>query len=729
MRRTAINIHYPRALLALLATAVLAAGLLAFVGAKPAWAADRSFKPLQPVPVGSNPTTVTSADFNGDGKGDLAAQNFSSNSVSVRLGNGDGSFQAKPDVTVGSGPTSVTSADFNGDGKADLAVSNQNSRNVSVSLGSGDGTFQAAPNSPFTVGGASWASPSSVISADFNSDGKADLAVANLESHDVSVLLGNGDGNFQAAKNVSVGSNPNQVISADFNGDGKPDLATADAGRCIPFPSCGQLNVAGGFSVRLGNGDGTFQSGFSSQGDHSYSITTEDFNGDHKADLAVPLHKSKAIWVKLGNGDGTFQTAQVTRLAAEPIAVTAADFDDDSKADLAVTSFTSSNVDNVSLLWGNGNGSFQAAQNFPTGDGPDFVIGANLNTDSYPDLAVANEVSNNVSVLLNTPVDAPPMIDSVSPADGEPEVALGANVEATFSEAMDPSTITDQTFTLTKQGSSNPVAARVLYDSANKKATLYPAITLEADTSYAATIKSGSSGVKDLAGNALLADKTWTFSTVDTTAPQAPVIVGPANDYFDSDGNFVVSGTAENGSTVELLEGASIVGRVTADGSGNWSVSLSSITQGEHTYTARAKDAANNTSGLSNPLEVTVDATAPKVESTLPVPGARGVARSTSITATFSDRMDESTLTAQFLKLVNTATGKRVNNAAISYDDATTTLTLDPFGTSTTLLAKSTRYKVTIATGVKNRAGISFDQNPGTSGNQPKSWTFTTGSR
>jgi hypothetical protein len=352
-----------------------------------------------------------------------------------------------------------------------------------------------------------------------------------------------------------------------------------------------------------------------------------------------------------------------------------------------------------------------------------------LNTDSYPDLAVANEVSNNVSVLLNTPVDAPPMIDSVSPADGEPEVALGANVEATFSEAMDPSTITDQTFTLTKQGSSNPVAARVLYDSANKKATLYPAITLEADTSYAATIKSGSSGVKDLAGNALLADKTWTFSTVDTTAPQAPVIVGPANDYFDSDGNFVVSGTAENGSTVELLEGASIVGRVTADGSGDWSVSLSSITQGEHTYTARAKDAANNTSGLSNPLEVTVDATAPKVESTLPVPGARGVARSTSITATFSDRMDESTLTAQFLKLVNTATGKRVNNAAISYDDATTTLTLDPFGTSTTLLAKSTRYKVTIATGVKNRAGISFDQNPGTSGNQPKSWTFTTGSR
>jgi hypothetical protein len=87
--RKVISIHHPAALPVLFAAAVLAAGLLALVGAKPAWAADRSFKPVQPIPVGSNPTTVTSADFNGDGKEDLAAQTFSSNSVSVRLGNGD----------------------------------------------------------------------------------------------------------------------------------------------------------------------------------------------------------------------------------------------------------------------------------------------------------------------------------------------------------------------------------------------------------------------------------------------------------------------------------------------------------------------------------------------------------------------------------------------------------------------------------------------------------------
>jgi hypothetical protein len=727
MKPMATKINYPRALLALLAASLLTAGLLAPVATKPAWAADRSFKQVQPVPVGTNPTTVTNADFDGDGKEDLAAQNSGSNSVSVRLGNGDGTFQTKPDVDVGSGPTSVTSADFDGDGKADLAVSNQNSRNVSVTLGNGDGTFRTAKT--FTVGSQSWASPSSVITADFNSDGKVDLATANLESHEVSVLLGVGDGTFQASRNVSMGSNPNQVITADFNGDGKVDLATADAGRCYPFPSCAQLNVAGGFSVRLGNGDGTFQSGFSSQGDHSYSITTEDFNGDGKADLAVPLHKSKAIWVKLGNGDGTFQIAQVTRLTVEPIAVTAANFDDDGKADLAVTDFTFSNVDNVSLLWGNGNGSFQAAQNYPTGDGPAFVIGANLNADNYADLAVANQDSHDVSVLLNEPVDAPPTVESVSPADAATQVALGANVEATFSEAMDPSSITDQTFTLTKLDSSNPVPARVLYDGASKKATLYPAISLEADTSYKAIIKSGSTGVKDTAGHALAADKVWTFSTVDTRAPQAPVIASPANDSFDADGTFVVSGTAEKGSTVELFEGAGIVGTVTASGSGDWSVSLSGVAQGAHTYTATAEDAVNNTSDRSNALKITVDGTAPTVDSTSPVSGERGVPRGASVTATFSDRMDESTLTAQNLKLVNVATGKRVNNVALRYDDATRTLTMDPFGSSATLLARSAKYKVTIATGAKNRAGISLDQSPGTSGNQPKSWTFTTGSR
>ena len=222
----AIKIYRRRALPALLVAAVLAAGLLALVGAKPAWTAEPSFAPApnSPFSAGTAPTTVTNADFDGDGKVDLVAQNSGSNSVSVLLGNGDGTFRDKQDFAVGAVPTAVTSAHFdddNGDGKADsadfvdLAVTNQDSNNVLVLLGKGDGTFQDKQD--FAVG----SKPSSVVSADFNGDTKADLTVSNSASNDISVMLGNGNGIFGPAQPYSVsvgGSSPNQIITDDFDG-------------------------------------------------------------------------------------------------------------------------------------------------------------------------------------------------------------------------------------------------------------------------------------------------------------------------------------------------------------------------------------------------------------------------------------------------------------------------------------------------------------------------------
>src|SRR5205807_5346036 len=122
------------------------------------------------------------------------------NSVSMLLGKGDGTFQTAMNFAVGTNPSSVAVSDFNGDGKLDLAVANQGSNNVSVLLGKGDGTFQAATN--FGAG----TNLFSVAVGDFNGDGKPDLAVANIGNignpsspSNVSVLLGNGDGSFQAA--------------------------------------------------------------------------------------------------------------------------------------------------------------------------------------------------------------------------------------------------------------------------------------------------------------------------------------------------------------------------------------------------------------------------------------------------------------------------------------------------------------------------------------------------
>jgi len=135
---------------------------------------------------------VTSGDFNGDGKLDLVAANGSwdtfapEGSVSVLLGNGDGTFQAAVNYDVGFLPLSVMSGDFNGDGKLDLAVANQKSNSVSVLLGNGDGTFRVAVS--YSAGTA----PASVTSGDFNGDGKLDLVTANTYGNNVSILLDTG---------------------------------------------------------------------------------------------------------------------------------------------------------------------------------------------------------------------------------------------------------------------------------------------------------------------------------------------------------------------------------------------------------------------------------------------------------------------------------------------------------------------------------------------------------
>jgi hypothetical protein len=344
--------------------------------------------------VGNAPDALVSGDFNGDGRLDLASANAASGDVSVLLGNGDGTFQDPVAYTVGSDPGAIVSGDFNGDGRIDLAVANLGSLDsegnlvpgtnvVAVLLGNGDGTFQ----DPVTCAVGSY--PDSLVSGDFNGDGRTDLAVANGFSKDVSVLLGHGDGTFQEQVTYAVGSYPDSLAAGDFNGDGRTDLAVANYGS---YPNPGTV------SVLLSHSDGTFQDQVTyAVGSEPRALVAGDFDGNGRTDLAVVNGGSGDMSVLLGKGDGTFQKAVTRAAVSVPVALVSGDFDGDGRTDLAVANNLSLTV---SVLLGNGDGTFQKQVNYVLGSGPVALVSGDFNGDGRTDLASANEDSNALSLLL-----------------------------------------------------------------------------------------------------------------------------------------------------------------------------------------------------------------------------------------------------------------------------------------------------------------------------------------
>ena len=287
---------------------------------------------------------------------------------------------------TGVGSNSVVIGDFNRDGKLDLAVANIADNTVSVLLGHGDGTFRPAVN--YRAG--SGLETYSMTVGDFNRDGKLDLAVTEdsgtTSSGSVSVLLGNGDGTFQMPVSYSVGASPTSVAVGDFNRDGNLDLAVAN--------------------FITNNGDGTFQPrrDFSAGGRPTAAVTVGDFNGDGVPDLAVAIRSYPGpggISVLLGYGDGTFQSAAEYGTLSSPLSVAVGDFNRDGKLDLVVAnSAENGGIPGVSVLLGNGDGTFRAAVNYGAGSFPFSVVVGDFNADRNLDLAVANLSGSNVSILL-----------------------------------------------------------------------------------------------------------------------------------------------------------------------------------------------------------------------------------------------------------------------------------------------------------------------------------------
>jgi probable HAF family extracellular repeat protein len=203
----------------------------------------------------------------------------------------------------------------------------------------------------------------------------------------------------------------------------------------------------------------------------------------------------------------------------------------------------------------------------------------------------------------------------------------------------------------------------------------------------------------------------------DTEAPSPPTITSPQNNTYDTDGSFSVSGSAEAASTVELFESTTSKGTTTADSSGAWSIALSGVSEGSHTYAARATDAAGNTSSASNSVTVTVDTVAPKVDSVVPQEDptgvATGVAPGVNVTATFTEGMQDASVKSAF-KLYKKGTTKALG-ASVTYEAATRTATLDPSAN----LRYGTTYKAVVSVGAQDLAGNPLAQQ--------KVWFFTVG--
>jgi hypothetical protein len=316
---------------------------------------------------------MVSGDFNGDGKLDLAVDNYDysniTNKVTILLGNGDGTFRAPTTFSTGFDQiSSMVAGDFDGDGKLDLALAG--GEGVIVLLNNGNGTFQAP------VQYAAGLFPVSLVAGDFNGDGRLDLATANYGSNDVAILLNEGHGVFQPARQYPVGSASGYLVAGDFNRDGRLDLVV---------DSVSQFNI----SVLVGNGDGTFQRPQSfSDGNSVGAMVAGDFDGDGQLDLAVADTPSDGVSILLGNGDGTFRPRDQFAVGFFLQSLIGRDFNRDGRLDLAVAGYGPNGDGEIAVLLGNGDGTFQPARVYPVPGGGTFLASADFNGDGRPDIVV-----------------------------------------------------------------------------------------------------------------------------------------------------------------------------------------------------------------------------------------------------------------------------------------------------------------------------------------------------
>ena len=373
---------------------------------------------------------IAKGDFNGDGKIDIASTNHYG-SITILLNKGDGTF-AEGIVSPADKPYAVAVGDFNRDGKLDLAVTNNPNDTVSILIGNGNGTFVQTASYPVNH------KPRSVAVGDFDGDGWLDLVTTNNSyptPDTVSVLRNNGDGTFAPQVDFYVGVNVSSVVVADFNRDGKPDIATVQYGSTISILlNAGGINflahhdypTPGFYTYEMAVGDvnndglldlvnvsstgslaAVYLNNAAQPGDFLPKVTypvefgadkiaLSDVDRDGSLDIVVTNYSGYSISVLHNNGNGTFAPKTDYRTGNNPVSLAAADFDGDGKPDVAV-GFSGNTVG----ILHNDNGAFRGRQQYTPGSSAREAAAVDLNGDGKPDIVTASSQGNTLAVLLN----------------------------------------------------------------------------------------------------------------------------------------------------------------------------------------------------------------------------------------------------------------------------------------------------------------------------------------
>ena len=346
-------------------------------------------------------TGIASGDFNNDGHLDLAVSDSFNNNVHVLTGNGTGTFSVYGSYSAGTGtkPSGIVAADFNNDGNLDVATTNAGNNTATVLTGNGTG-FLAVQTAQATG-----TDPIAIVVADVNSDGNPDVVAFDsltTTTGEVDVLFGNGDGTLQTAQVSGQSFVPGtQAAVADFNRDGKPDIALTQQNGTLQLASV-MLNNTLPTQYPYGRSFAAANQLTNGQGNFADGIAVGDFNKDGYLDIAVSYLEDSNVQVLLNNESSGFNPSTTYAVGKQPYWIASGDLNGDGYPDLVTANTTDGTV---SVLLNNGkggNGTFAAAVPYTVGKQPYQVAIGDINGDGYPDLAVTNYGANTVSILMGS---------------------------------------------------------------------------------------------------------------------------------------------------------------------------------------------------------------------------------------------------------------------------------------------------------------------------------------